>query len=202
MHTYMRTHIHTQPCTKSTPFTPDLQACVPCVHKHNLCMNNAHMPAHTHTHAHVYPCITLRLELASHSLSLSGSFALLFPLPGSPLPRHLPGSLPHLLTRRSPRPSPAALQWTLLCPPGPLPLVWGATKMRWRRSPGNPIPPPPHVRERATHHTPGHGADERLSCAWSPGFPATGRRVTIQLQAQRLLPLFLNLSFPCCELGG
>ena len=158
MHTHMRTHIHTQPCTKSTPFTSGLQACVPCVHKHNLCVNNAHMPAHTHTHAQACHCIILRLELASHSLSLSGSFALLFPLPGSPLPRHLPGSLPHLLTRRSPRPSPAALQWTLLCPTRPLAFSVGCHQDEMEKEPRqhHPSTPsrqgagdPPHSRPRS-----------------------------------------------------
>lgn len=195
----MHTHIHTPPCTNSTLLHSRSAGMVPCAQTQPLREQRTH--ACTHTHAHACHCSSpapgTRQPL---TLPLRAWLPLLFPLPGSaPADTCLaPPSPPDSV---SPRPSLAALQWTLLCPTRPLAFSVGATKMRWRRSPGNTIPPPPHVRERATHHTQGHRADERLSCAWSPGFPATGPRVTLQLQAQRLLPL-PESQFSCCELGG
>ena len=75
---------HTQTCTNSIPFTPGVQACVPCVHKHRPCVNNTQICTHMHTHTRMHlhksapgTCQPLTLPSQGHyprsSLCLGGT---------------------------------------------------------------------------------------------------------------------------------
>ena len=133
--THGHAFIHTQTCTNSIPFTPGVQACVPCVHKHRPCLNNTQICTHMHTHTRMHLHKSAPGTCQPLTLPSQGHYPSLFPLPGRHLPRHLPGSLPHLLTQRSPRPSLAALQWTLRCPIRPLAFSLGCHQDEMEKEP-------------------------------------------------------------------